>query len=142
MTVIAYKDGIMAADGSEWQGNVLTRSNVRKIHRGPCGELFACSGEISHVARFREWVLGGRRDDMPSVNDDFQALLVEPDGTALEFNAGGSAELSTDHAVAGAHAEFMHGAFIAGASAADVIRLAIERCSYAAGEIQIERLHR
>jgi ATP-dependent protease HslVU (ClpYQ) peptidase subunit len=49
MTTIAYRDGILAADGRTTYGDTIFTDNSRKIHRLSDGALFALCGDVSYV---------------------------------------------------------------------------------------------
>ena len=53
MTIIAYRDGVMAADTATWQGGVMIGDRSKKIMRTPEGFLIACAGELSVISEFR-----------------------------------------------------------------------------------------
>jgi hypothetical protein len=70
-------------------------------------------------------------------------MLLKPDGTVWvithKFHCYRSDKLC--HA-SGAHTEFVYGAMLAGASAEQAVRLAIQHCRSAAGDVQIESVDR
>lgn len=142
MTAIAYRDGIMAADTAGWYGEVMFWLTT-KIHRLPDGALFAAMGDPLYAEAYIEWrETRGDKPEPPEKDEDFYAILVRRDGVV--FMVGRDyvprrAGKAPFYAI-GAHVEFLTGALAAGASAADAVRLCIDHCAHAAGDVQVERL--
>lgn len=142
MTVIAYRDGIMAADGASWQGEVIVAFETRKINRTAGGWLWACSGARDDIDLFREWIEHDRSSPPPKPReDDFSAIVVRPDGEVTRFYGGHPYQVPATFVSAGAHDEFLNAVMIHGGSAEEAVRLAIKHCPWAGGEVQVERLH-
>lgn len=144
MTAIAYRDGELAADTVGWYGDVaFWRKN--KIVRFPDGSLFAAMGDTLYIDAYIEWAIaGGMGDapDSPEKDEDFYAILVEPIGRVCFIGRDYIPRPAGDapfYAI-GAHNEFLTGAMAAGASAGKAVRLCIEYCAHAAGEVQVERI--
>lgn len=84
MTTIAWDGRTLCADRQ------LTTSGVRyettKAHRLKDGSLFASCGTLENNVAVRQWLNGG--DDKPSIDkdDDFDGVLIKPDGTAWMLN--------------------------------------------------------
>lgn len=139
MTVIACRDGVMAADTAVWCGDVLA-GHTRKIIRLPDGRLFAPAGDRPVIDACCDWLNGGMVRPGPVQECEFGALLLAPDGiwrVDYRFNLYRSVG---DFAVEGAHDEFLMGALAAGASAAEAVRLAIMYGRRAGGDVQTETL--
>jgi|SRR5579884_365978 hypothetical protein len=140
MTVIAYRDGIMAADSACWDGNVIYSVARKKIVRLKDGSLFAGTGSTSVIEAARAW-LNGEADRPAAVSEnDFSALIVRPNGAVfgIEHNM-----LLFEQPPAPYHylgPDFVAGALAAGASAAEAVRLTIQGTNLAAGEVQTEAL--
>lgn len=140
MTIIAYRDGVMAADGVMWRGNVCLPAPP-KIKRLADGTLFAASGTSAICQWFLDAFPNLRAPGGPAVAaDDLSALIVCPDGSCLkcDFHLLPYTVLGPYHAV-GASFEFVSGALAAGASAEQAVRLAIEHTDLCGGEVQVER---
>ncbi len=147
MTVIAFKDGVMVADGGDWNGGIVRQAAIPKISRAPDGSLWGASGKAGDCYHLRQWVLAGcNMEDKPAftgVDDDAIAILMaKPDGSAW----GGSSSLVL-HPIPHpcAHGEqaassFCEGAMAAGLSPQEAMRLTIENCAWAACDVQIEYL--
>lgn len=145
MTIIVYRDGVMAADSVGWTANNSVKVPAPgKIRRLSDGGLIGAAGETSDIIQFHEWMAADRpRDTRPEFgkDDGFCALWVKPDGALsactwkLVFFP-----IATSFFAIGGPAEFVMGALYSGASAEDAARLAIEFTDSAGGPVQIERL--
>lgn len=147
MTVIAYRDGIMAADGSRFAGDtgVKVATSIKKIRRTPDGGLAAACGDVPTIQAFHDWVRTSFRDDRKpgKVADQsaFGAVLVTPEGKILRCDGDMTLyETNTEYEAQGSHESFLLGALAAGATAEQAVRLAVQFCAYAGGDVQVERL--
>lgn len=143
MTVIVYRDGVMAADTAVWCDQVIV-GYVRKVWRLPDGSLFGASGRMCDVVALRWWLSeGGIPDRRPpsAERGTFSALLVAPGGgiKRIEWDMR-PYDLEPGYHTCGAHIEFLHGALAAGASAEEAVHLAIQYGDSAAGKVVVERL--
>jgi ATP-dependent protease HslVU (ClpYQ) peptidase subunit len=143
MTVIACKDGIMAADSKTWCGSVATAQCV-KIHRLLNGGLFAGAGWTAAIQQAEQWLNDdavAEKKPPPAEKDDLNGIFLDRDG--LLWWVSHRFDVYRCHgeiAAAGAHSEFLYGAMFSGLSAEEAVRLAIEHCAYAGGKVQVERL--
>lgn len=145
MTVIAVKDGIIAADTQSWNGNlkISRTSKLRRLDIGICG--FAGWRPIIHHAI--AWLEAGGpwgKITPPAITvdepTDLTGVILRPDGI---WNLTSKFDVYRSDAaidVCGAHQEFLYGAMLAGASAEDAVRLAIRHCEYAGGEVEVMQL--
>lgn len=144
MTAIAYKDGIMAADGAVWSGCVALSFTDKKITRLQDGSLAGCAGDTGSIVKFLHWARGGfETGKLPPMKKEFAAIVAKLDGTVMEFDSNqGFAEISHFTFAAKGYAdEFLYGAMAAGATAEEAVRSACERCAYIGGEVQVVPLH-
>ena len=58
MTIICYRDGVMAADSASFSGDIVS-AHVRKITRSPTGALIGVSGDTKDVMAFLRWAEQG-----------------------------------------------------------------------------------
>lgn len=135
MTIIAYKDGIMAADTASFSNAWRLRSIRPKITRLDDGSLVGCAGSSAVICAYMEWLTGKTttKPDIKIEEDDLDALLARPDGTLWRI---GSLlrpyRVEALYAVGSEVASMMAlGAMYAGA---------IEHTIYVGGEVQVERL--
>lgn len=144
MTVIAYKDGVLATDSSAWFDN-LALGSMKKLHRLATGKLLACSGSHALSIAVQEWADSGWSTDgkpVPVEDNRFAALWLREDGVwhissqFLKYRDPGP------FAAQGCHREFMLGAMMHGASAIEAVELAIKYGDSARGPVQWGRYER
>jgi hypothetical protein len=145
MTIIAYKDGELASDGIGFTGGRRVRIPESKIIRSENGLLAAAGhGGDSHLAGV--WFADGMKDEHPKFADDdddpMHLLWIKRDGSPwfadrrLVFTPL-TTPCTLGEEIAKAFAE---GAMAAGATAGQAVRLTIEHCVWAGGEVQVERI--
>ena len=143
MTIVAYRDGIMAADSVGWTGSATVKSPVApKIKRLPDGGLIGCGGNTSEIVRVCAWMINPSLPT-PTLDKDecFSAIWVKPDGSLwlggydLNFY-----QLYDQFFAIGSPTAFVFGALHAGASAEAAVQLAIDHTDSVGGKIQVERL--
>jgi len=79
MTVVAFKDGVMAAD-SQLTAGTLT-SLIEKIWRLPDGGVVAGSGTYAQVYAAAKYLAGGESGAPPDSIDEVSLLIARPDGS-------------------------------------------------------------
>lgn len=144
MTIIAYRDGVMAADTAVWRGDYVSGFS-RKICRLPDGGLAAASGAMS-VA---EWFLSKMETtgdlSSPPVDPDnsgFGFLICRLDGTVFHGDLNMiSLLVKAQWHTLGRSSGFTAGCLAAGASAEDAVRLTLEWTDAGRGDVQVERLN-
>jgi ATP-dependent protease HslVU (ClpYQ) peptidase subunit len=145
MTIIAYRDGVMAGDTQVQCGIGLRTSATYKIFRSNDGDyrLGGAAGLYSSINRFRIWLETGAHGDFDPKcgNDGFHALLVDASGNVFTVEDDGSAvlQIAPYHAV-GIGRSVALGAMFAGADAELAAKAAIVLHTGCGGGIQIERL--
>lgn len=140
MTVIAIRDGIMAADTAVWCGDVIA-GFADKIVRLKDGRLFAGAGDRPNILECAKW-LDGEIERPAAVGEcEFGALILAADGIfRIDYKFRIHPTAPAEFAVEGAHDEFMLGALHAGATAGQAVRLAIAHARRAGGDVQVEEL--
>lgn len=130
MTVIVYRDGVMAADSLVTDSWCRLGTTV-KIVRSPSGLLAGACGESEDCHSFLEWIkVGGPKDTIPKLENkdgDFNAFVV--DGERRVWMMGANlipCPLMTDFYAIGGGASFAVGAMEMGASAIDAVNVAIK----------------
>jgi hypothetical protein len=156
VTIICFRDGIMAADGQRQAGSVIVGTRTRKIERLADGSLMGCAGDAVVIQRvvnhFRTPGKPGKFYSGMWLQDlswegvevsDFTALVARIDGTVWKiYNKGevylcGSEE--SFHAT-GEPYEMARGMMLAGASAEQAVELCCANHAHCGGTVQIERL--
>ena len=142
MTVIAFRDGKLAADTAMYVGDTL-RGYMQKIVRGPDGTLAGGCGAVSSCCRFLAWIQAGEPEAFePEPEESFGALVVRPGGATFCVDSTGHLTPFDGHgyAASGSGADVALGAMHAGASAEDAVRASIEWNAYCGGTVQVEVL--
>ena len=148
MTVIACKDGVMAADSACWSNGLIQPVPRLKIIRTNDGALIAMAGKLHDSYLLRLWVEAGMPDTAKPAfrgkdDDEPHILLAEPDGT-LWFSTGDLVFAPEPQPVCIGEAyaaQFCEGAMEAGFSAPEAVAATIKRHDSAAGSVQVECLH-
>lgn len=141
MTVIACRDGVLAADTARWSGDVIV-GHVNKVMRLADGSLFAGQGIAGHILKIAEW-LPRMKDGAPKPFDksaDFNGIWLRSMGVWIVEEDLTAFKIESEFQATGCHADFLRGCMAAGASAEEAVRLAIRDCAYAAGEMTSARL--
>lgn len=143
MTIIAYRDGVMAADSMTTK-NSMRYGVQQKIRRLPDGGLYGAAGSGQDCDAVYEWLCG--RGDRPKVADDdgFRALIARP-GIDLPIEMGCTLverQMNVPYAVVGENStEYMaFGAFAMGATAERAVEICIEHTVWVGGPVQVEKL--
>jgi len=143
MTVIVYRDGVMAADRSIWLGGGVVAGEMRKITRMANGALLACAGSQSTSTMFANWLQ--KSGDRPAVVNEngFRALQVHPDGAVTLWDE--LLQPTTYEApfyVCGVQSAFTLGALYANASAEEAVRLTLRYTDMGSsqGAVDVEHL--
>lgn len=138
MTIICYRNGIIAADTAIWSNTVIC-GHIRKICRGKHGHLGAGAGETSIIQDFLAWVDDGAKGDFnpgSTGEGDFVGILVDPDGLYRSINWRGRRFISGSEFVAhGAGVYIATGALAVGASAPAAVRACITYSGDCGGEV-------
>lgn len=141
MTVIVYRDGIMAGDSCWTEGERVTQLR-NKVFRLPSGALYGAAGAVDDRALMQLLANVNLPADMPSaeqlaqIKHDIGALLILPCGTIWELHTGPEeSDASVCEFVApffaiGTGKEIAIGAMEAGASAVEAVKAACNRNVY------------
>jgi ATP-dependent HslUV protease subunit HslV len=77
MTVIAYRDGVMAAD-TQAEDGVSKVGGAVKVARGSDGSLYGFAGRMALCCGLARWVEGGCRGERPPMKlGDDSAVVLE-----------------------------------------------------------------
>ena len=141
VTIIVYKEGVMAADTGAFRGPFLTSTFVHKVRRTPMGALIGCSGEAQNITKFHDWAMEGfpelPRPEMTGDDTSFGAIVVEASGRILEIDRDLTITDCTFEGFAheGEGFEFAFALHTLGLSAEQIIAHSIKHCVWAAGEV-------
>jgi ATP-dependent HslUV protease subunit HslV len=146
VTIIAYKEGIMAADTAVTGGNTI-RCYTRKIIRNRKGDIAGAVGLFEWSQDFLAWFHNGEKGNWPRYqgadNDWPFAIVVRASNPneAIEYpskpNLGKAATYSVGHGgfAAGSGEDFAFGAMFAGGTAIDAVKAAIRQNTTCDGDI-------
>ena len=148
MTTIAYKDGVMAADGLVC-GSDLRRGSNTKITRLIDGTLIGCCGSSAAIVRFQRWAHAGfDMANLPTFDKDHgvAAIVVHPNMKVEVWHSEclePQSILPPPWGMAmGSGNEVALGAMAMGADARRAIEIAIMIDTASGGDIQVERIDR
>ena len=142
MTIIVYRDGVLAADSLSTAGSVRCGTD-RKIVRAHDGSLAAAAGTCGSCSEFLSWA--NARDcafPTPDNDDDFEGILVKPDGSIVFYDFKGRAFTppTDDYYVLGCGYEIALGALAVGATAEQAVAACIKHHALCGGPIQVESI--
>lgn len=136
MTVVCYKDGILAADSQMSAGDAIVTLSFKKLAKGP-GVIGGFSGRANNIPTYRKWVKkGAKKKDIPSKNTDGMIIrgtkkdpkiYIVDDGLLIRI-------YDKTHAV-GSGANVALGAMSAGASAQEAVRITMKHNHSCGGKV-------
>jgi hypothetical protein len=138
MSIIVYRDGVMAADSACWVSDIVVNLQAKKARKLPNGYLVGCVGTVPDIQDFETWVAEGMKGKPPRDLGSIAALIAKPDGSLWRFSASERGKLYTapvPYAVIGYGYEFAMGALAADKSARQAVSLAIKHCPYLGGRV-------
>ena len=139
MTVIACRDGVIAADSGRWHSE-LCFGLCEKIFEVGDGFLAAAGSEPMIFALVKYLREGGEKPDIPSDEDGVAAIWLRPRGVFTAYDSAEFVPEPSPFIAAGSHTEFLMGAMAAGASAEEAVGLALEHCAFARGPMMVRRV--
>lgn len=149
MTIICIKDGIVAADGAGFSGDVITSFSKQKLIRSPDGAIGGAAGPTCDVLIFRRWFSQSTVEQrqaagtvpLSDMESGLEMLWLEPGGEIwTAFYDGKPYPLEAKMAATGSLWQVAQGAMLAGATAEEAVLICIENGVSAAGQVCVERL--
>ncbi len=142
MTVIAYRDGVLAADTQATLGHSQRGASVCKVRkRGTV--LAAAAGDSRGAIRFLDWFVGGLQPDAtPSMGEpdkDAQGYIFPPGGPILTFSRTGWSKYHAEYDAFGCGCDYALGAMAHGANAIEAVQAALKHECMAGGPITVLR---
>lgn len=131
MTVIAYRDGVMAGDRLTRSCGVEFHETVKVWRRGSDGALIGCAGMTTLADGVRRWFTAGEQGERPSFGTEedssVHALIVRPDGSVEIHDMHGWVPVAPGRGfiAIGSGFELALGAMAMGASALEAVNVAI-----------------
>lgn len=140
MTVVAYRDGVLAADSAASDGDTIAH-DIKKCWRIR-GNLIGCAGFVTDITKFILWFRDGADEDEFPKMRDLSALMVTPDAKIYSYDQLGPAptECTSKYVAMGSGGAIALGAMYAGADAVTAVKAAIKHSHGCAGPIRTLRL--
>lgn len=143
MSVICFRDGVLAADSRAYGGHGCPSPGVKsKLHRLDDGSrVGVVSAKLGHPEKFVAWLRAGG-DPAEWVGDlpDLRAIVVRPDGAVhlYDDNIWASGPIGpADFFALGSGTEYALGAMHMGASAAEAVEAAIRFDANSGGAVMV-----
>jgi len=140
MTVIVYRDGILAADTGVWWDTIVVAQHDKIKTSGDW--MWACAGSSEVIQAFDNWVLDGMpADSIPQKKGDgnFGAMMISRGGKKWLFGDNISGYDVTnqipDWQVEGSHHETARTLLELGYSAVEAVEWMIACRPYASGQV-------
>jgi ATP-dependent protease HslVU (ClpYQ) peptidase subunit len=139
MTTIACDGKSMAGDGLATCGDAIFGRRFVKVRPLSDGRIVGVSGSAFHIEPFVEWLeKGGEKPKIDTNN--FEALVLQTDGTCLCYDAECRAVPEDVPTATGSGRAFAIGAMDAGADASDALAIAARRDTHTGGQITVLHL--
>lgn len=144
MSVVAYKDGVLAADSKAYGGSWCASPGTKaKIHRLDDGTRFGVTSSVIGIPdRLVAWIKDGAVPEKWGTGEvDARILMVKPNGdvflasNSLYF----SGPLTCDCYAVGSGCDYALGAMLFGASAEDAVRVAMKLDPHCGGDVAVLR---
>lgn len=155
MTTIAYRDGIMAAEGKMTLGDMVIKLDTEKVFWvnnhlvGVCGRARAINTFVSWLQKQTDYHIvnsevGDLVDLIPPVLEDdegYTSLVVTPSRQVLMYEGNTPIDMGVDVPMSvGSGSCFALAAMKAGNSAEEAVKVACELDVYSGGEITVVQL--
>lgn len=137
MTTLATDGKSLAGDGRCTAGDLIHSETVKKVHRLNDGRIVGCCGSLYNIEAFVEWMNGGT--DKPDLSDNFEALVIGPDG-CVTYDEKLRTAFQSVPAATGSGAAVALGAMEAGAAPKRAVEIACKRDTGSGGEITVLHL--
>jgi hypothetical protein len=126
MTIVVWRNGLMAADGLINADGDMFSDKTTKIAKNASGWVGGAAGDWSAVLRYLEWIKKDCRGK-PKFGEDFAGLLVSPRGKLFYLDSETRVELSEEFFAIGSGSRHAIGALEMGADARRAVEVA---CKY------------
>ena len=140
MTIIAYKDGVIAADTQTSAGGTI-EGHVIKIARNSQGDLAGWCGEAVYGYAFLQWFMadhGGTLPDATKTGDPTntnRAMIVRRDGRVEIYEHKGFSIQEPGYMAMGSGRDIAFGAMFMGATAVRAVEAAIAHDTTCGGRV-------
>lgn len=135
MTIIAYRNGILAADTSTTVDGCVLPGRIKIVRRDD-GALIAACGACGYGDAFRAWASAGEVGEPPKVADASAGVIFMRGGLVRVFDCDeGAYTIAPPYFALGSGMAFALGALYAGATAEQAAKAAIEHDSKSNGSV-------
>ena len=136
MTTIATDGKTMAGDGLVTSGCAIFGTNCVKVRKLADGRIVGMAGSAYDFDPFCEWLENGG-DHPGDMIDDFEALVLNSDGTCLSYNNKGRCIPEELPTATGSGRDFALAAMDLGFSPEEAVKLACKRDTNSGGTIVV-----
>lgn len=128
MTVIVYRDGIMAADTGVTD-TFITRGI--KLHK-KAGHIIGFCGDVAQALVFVDWFFNQKKNRRPDLSSEtgWEALVLNKDGITTWDRSLRPIPMDEEFYAIGSGASLAMGAMEAGATAEEAVTIACKRDPY------------
>ena len=143
MTIIAYRDGIIAADTAVFGNDDVYVGDIIKIEKHRNGSLVGASGGSTLCRIYKEWFHAAEiHDEFKDSEEGFTGLIIQTDSRILKIHGPHKkfTTLDAPFIAIGAGKNLATGAMAAGASAKEAVAIAIKYHGFCAGDITTLKL--
>jgi hypothetical protein len=139
MTIIVFRDGVLAADRMTCQEDYYTGDVTKIFNIGPF--LIGGCGYVHDIQQFKAWVEAGRPEDAkPKMGDNFGGMVCSKSGEGYLVERYGDELIGFtldkfDYVVDGSGMSIALGALACGATAGDAVLAAIKHDPFCGGGV-------
>lgn len=135
MTTLAYRDGVLAADGLAARGDLVVERDHRKVRRLRDGSVVGVTGNPAPASPVIEWIEAGGGMSPPSTGNCC-VVHLRLDGSLRVYEDGGWEDENPDRFMAwGSGWQIATTAMHYGATAEEAVRMAVKLDIYSGGKI-------
>lgn len=134
MTTLAFKDGVLAADGKATRGDLVVELDAKKVRRLRDGSIVGITGNPAPAMLFVEWLNDG--GNMPSLGANCCVVHLRADGSLRVYEDGGWQDEDTRRAHSwGSGWQIAATAMKCGKTARQAVQMATKMDVWSGGEI-------
>ena len=124
MTTIVYRDGVLAADTAIFDRGCYCGPTI-KAYRAPSGVVGAAAGSLVDCLMFRDWLLGGQADPVPSFkSSDSEGIFINAPGQIMWLgNEQKLTHIMSEYIALGSGFRIAMGALAAGVTAERAVEI-------------------
>jgi ATP-dependent protease HslVU (ClpYQ) peptidase subunit len=136
MTIIVCDGKTMAGDGMMNAGGLICTLDYAKVRVLKDGRIIGMAGPVYGQEAFISWLEGGEAGNAPPLSDDFEAMILEPNGDLhLCDEHGFRLSLPLPQAL-GSGRDFALGACMAGSTVLEAVEIACKLSTTCGGTIR------